>query len=204
MNYIENIIFKYDKIKIIIDKSILLTNNYDISNSDILKAYIITINDLFNEIDKSIDKREYTSFSTKYNLTWYSSNSIHHIKTIKVNDLNSLNDSIISGLYISNSNNINIKTYIKQNINLPFSFEHNYISNIGEKTVTSAFNIYGDAIFYIYMNIKSLLEFVNSSEILLANKVKIFNSFMILLIDYYNKYLDKLKRYYDLEILRRS
>lgn len=210
MSYIQNIIAKYDKIKSILDKTISLINNYDSSNIDILKAYITTINELFIEIDKLIERREFTTFSSKYNLTWFSSRLLSYILTIKPNNLESFNDSIFTGLYVSNTNNINNKINIKYynsetktyNTDIPIRFDEKYISDLGEKRLSSALNIYDESIFYIYMNIKSLLDFAYSPDIYSNPKIKTFSNILNSFYIIYDKYLERLKKYQELDTLR--
>ncbi len=210
MNYIQNIIAKYDKIKTIFDKTISLLSNYDSSNKDILIAYLSTINELFIEIDKLIERREFTTFSNRYNTSWFSSHHLSFIQSIKVTDINSFNQAIFTGLYISNTNNINNKINIKRfcndtntyNTDLPISFDELYISELGEKSSSSAFNLYGDSIFYIYMNIKSLSDFANSPDINSTIKVKTFTTLFTAFYTIFDRYIEKLKKYQELDLLR--
>ena len=210
MNYIETIINKYTKIQTIFTKILSLIEPFDISNIDIIRVYINTLVDMFIEIDKCIEFREYKSFSEKYNFTWLTSETSFYIKTIQINNLEELNDNIITGLYLINSNNINQKILIQNfnsenqyyHTNIPIRFDKMFISDLGKINPDSPFNLYGDAIFYMFLTIHSFNYFANSNDIYSIHKVKLFNSLLNHFIDHFNRYLEKIKKYYELHLIR--
>ena len=211
MSCIQNIILKYEKIKTILVKINTLTTSFDSNNIDIIKAYIITLIDFYNEIDRLVNEQEYILFSTMYNFTWFNSTYNIFIKTLKVNDYNTFYENVITGLYLYNSNNVNNKNTIKnwsfenkQYItDYPINFNVKYIENY-EKNLTSAFNIHGDSILYLYMNIKSLKAFADSYDINVSSKFRVFNECIQLLIENLDKYLLKLNKFYELHQLRHN
>ncbi len=213
LNYLTNILQKYDKIKTLFNKSLNLTN--DISNNlDILKAYFNTISEVFNEIDYMINLSEYQRFINSYRYNWHLSNTEFIYDTIKLldnNPLESFNNSIISGLYLLNSNNINTiinigdfdKENNRYNTNIPIDYDKKYIEN-DIKNINSIFNINNEIIFYILVRFKSFIVFLESPDSMIKDKQ---NKFIDILNKYnysFNRWLDKLKMYYDLEIIKNN